>query len=730
MIKKLIISAFLWMALMSLYSTKIGYAISGGGARGFAHIGMLKVLEANGIKPDYISGTSIGAYIGALYAMGYQATEIESMTVGINWDSVFSDDWKREELFIGQKRWAPYGNAFFRLDQAWTPQLPQAVITGNRINLQLFGMFAPASRITDFQKLPIPFSCVATDLITGEIKEFRSGSLMQGVRASMSVPSVLQPFPLKNQLYIDGGISQNLPGKQVKAMGADFVIGLKVNSTLRKLHQLPGLIQVLDQTINIGMISRMNEELDYCDYIFSPDLSGFSVMDFAKAKAIIATGEQYAKEHITELSAALKVKPAADSSTYITHHSKIVIDTPSPLPQIAKVRFHRIHTEGNVYLSSAKLREYIGIQTERDYTIPQIKNHFQTTWNSQLFDIIYPLIVPDENGYMLVIVVKERERKYLSLNFAYDKENEFMAGAVLSLHNYILKNSHLFAELQLGGKRELNIDLVKNFGEAYGIYYRLFPYINEKRIYFYNDTHDKISSARSLEQGMTTGIGIYARKTIVLEGYSFVYNNRLYKEIALVEQTEQAQTVSGIGVKLYHESTDDYVFPMQGIKAMVKASFARKDVFSDETVNKLLADINIYHRFADDLSVYAGMQYGSHLKQNLSNPIDPFYLGGLDCFAGYPKYEKSAPFYKLIQAGFTVSPYKRFFFSTRFQALNYADNDIWNSQQGFILGSVMEAGVNSILGPVRLSAAVTEDRPVSLYLNVGFTNDIFHFSRR
>jgi NTE family protein len=590
-------------------------------------------------------------------------------------------------------------------------------------------MFAPASRITDFQKLPIPFSCVATDLVTGEIKEFRSGSLMQGVRASMSVPSVLQPFPLKNKLYIDGGISQNLPGKQVKAMGADFVIGLKVTSSLRQLEKLPGLIQVLDQTINIGMISRMNEELDYCDFILSPDLSSFSVMDFTKAKAIIATGEQYAREHITELSAILGKKASGSKQDSL----KLIIPNTvisKALPPITKVRFHRIQTSGNVYLSSAKLREYIGIETERDYTILQIKNHFQTTWNSQLFDIIYPLIVPDEAGYMLVIVVKERERKYLSLNFAYDKENEFMAGAVLSLHNYILKNSHLFAELQLGGKRELNIDLVKNFGDAYGIYYRLFPYINEKRIYFYNESHDKISSARSLEEGLTSGIGIYARKSIVLEGYGFAYKNTLYKEIALTELLSKAQTVSGIGVKLYHESTDDYTFPMHGVKAMIKASFAREDLLSDETVNKLLADVNIYHRFANDLSIFAGMQYGSHFKQNLSNPIDPFYLGGLDCFAAYPKYEKSAPFYKLIQAGVTISPYKRFFFSTRFQALNYANNDIWNSQQGFILGSVLEAGVNSILGPVRLSAAVTDDRPVALYLNIGFTNDIFHFSRR
>jgi predicted acylesterase/phospholipase RssA len=719
MLKKFILGCLALILLTPLLATKVGYAISGGGARGFAHIGMLKVLEENGIHPDYISGTSIGAYIGALYAMGYNAAQIESLTTIIDWNEIFSDKWKREELYIGQKRWAPIGNAFFRMDSSWSPQLPQAVLIGNRINLQLFKLFASASPVVNFSHFPIPFSCVATDLVTGQLTEFSSGSLMQGVRASMSVPSVLQPFPLKDKLYIDGGISQNLPGKQVKAMGADFVIGLKVNSTLKQPNQLQGIIQILDQTINIGMTTRVNDELAYCDYILNPDLSDYSTTDFSDIRDIIAIGEQYARDHIDE------IKVLATKLDGIPHQNKVI----QPIAPLKTVSFNKIVVEGNQNLSDAKVREYLGLNTDTQYSVSTIANRFQQAWNSQLFDIIYPLLVPDDHSYMLVAVVKERERKYLSLNFSYDNDNEFVAGTVLSLHNFYMRNSHIFAEVKLGGKHELNIDLVKNFGEAYGIYYRLFPYINEKRIYFY-DQHDKINSARSLERGITTGIGMYARKSIVVEGYGFSYQNRLYKEIALSDTLEKSIMVSGIGAKLYHESTDDYIFPMQGIKAMLKASFARKDVMSDETINKILADVSLYRRLANDLSAYMGLQYGSHFKESFQSNFDPFYLGGIDCFTGFARYEKSAPFYKLFQIGLVLSPYKNIFVSTKFQALNYADNDIWDSNHSYIMGGVAELGISTVIGPVRLVSAIAEDSPVKLFINVGFTNDMFHFSRR
>jgi len=719
MYHKTLLIALLLIAFSAAAAVKVGYALSGGGARGFAHIGMLKVLEENGIRPDYISGTSIGALIGGLYAIGYNATQIESIFVSTDWDNMYSDNWKRDELYIGQKRWAPYGNAFFRLDERWTPQLPQSVIIGNRINLELFRLFSPAYSISDFSQLPIPFTCVATDLVSGKLTAFNSGSLMQGIRASMSIPSILQPFPLNKTLYIDGGISQNLPGKQVKDMGAEYVIGLKVNSSLRTANQLQGIIHVLDQTVNIGITSKVNDELSYCDYIFEPKLEEFSATSFKNVKDIIKAGEAYAREHLEDIKLL-----ARDCGVNENISSDLL------LPVVTKVSFTQISIEGNTNLSSAKIREYLNLETNHIYSPSKIIEHFHQAWNSQLFDIIYPVLEPVGNGFMMKVIVKERERKYLAMNFSYNREDEFVAGAVLSLQNYYMKNSHLFAEVKIAGKHELNIDFVKNFGDTYGIYYRLFPYINEKKIYFYNDDHDIITSARSLEYGLTSGIGIFARKTLVLEGYGYSYRTNLYREIAISDTLEKSVTISGIGFKAYHESLDDYIFPKNGLRAMIKTSFAREDILSEETSNKLTMDCKLYRPLSKNASALLGIQYGSHFNGNNQSSFDPFYLGGLDNFAGFPYYEKSAPFYKFFQTGIVLNPVSSFFITTKLQALNYASSDVLNDQKKFIFGGILELGLKTPLGPVRVAGAISENNVMQYYLEVGYTNDIFHFSRR
>lgn len=719
MTNKIALSIFLLIALCSLNSITIGYALSGGGARGFAHIGMLKVMEEVGIKPDYISGTSIGALIGGLYAMGYSAAEMESLFIKWDWRSSFNDDWIREELYIGQKRWAPYGNAYFRLDEKWRPQLPQSVIVGNKVNLDLFQLFAPSSSVNDFADLPIPFTSVATDLLTGELAAFSSGSLMQGIRASMSIPSILQPFPLNNTLYIDGGISQNLPGIQVKEMGADFVIGFKANTALREEADLRGLIHVLDQTINIGITHRLNEQLSICDMILEPDLTDFSTTSFNNIDRIIQTGEMYARQNLDLLL------DLADSLN-ITEQRKSV----RPLKQQKHYKIDRIAVYGNENIASSKIREYLGLHSNAVYTIDDIVSAVNRAWNSQLFEMIYPVLKKDNVDYVLNIYIKERERKYLAMNFSYDSDNALIAGAVLSLHNYFLKNSHVLTEVKLGGKYELNIDMVKNFGEDYGIYYRLFPYLDEKRIYFYNDDHNRINSARSLEYGLVSGIGLFARKAIVIEGYTYSYATRLYREISEVDFSGKTRSISGLGLKAYHESLDDFVFPVRGMQAFGKLAYARDNLLSEENVSKLKLDYKIYRPFAKQMSMFLGVQMGSHFMKSDQNSLDPFYLGGLDCFAGIQLYEKSAPHYRLVQAGLVANPLDSFFVTAKIQSLNYSDDSVLFNKDDLYTGAVLELGLKTYLGPVKLAAAITEGRSVQFYFSLGYVSDIFHFSRR
>jgi NTE family protein len=702
-----------------LPSLKIGYALSGGGARGFAHIGMLKVMEEAGLRPDYISGTSIGALIGGLYAMGYSAVEIESLFINTNWNSLFNDGYQRKDLYMGQKRWTPYGNASFRLDDSWKLQLPESVISGNKINLELFRIFSPASTVRDFNRLPIPFSAVTTDLISGKQQIFTSGSMMQGIRASMSIPSLMKPFSLNNTLYIDGGISQNLPGNQVKMMGADYVIGMKVNSTLRTEDRLNNIVDVLDQTINIGIINRVNEQISDCDLILEPELEEFSATGFKNIKPIIEAGEVYARSMMSRL------KALSDS---LSNEKKSTIN--ERVPDLNRFKFMRIAVYGNNHLSAQVIRDYTGLHNNTYYTVSEIIQGIMQAWNSQLFDTIYPILEHEDSGFILNLYVQEKERKHLLPNLTYDLDNDFVMGIVLSLQNYLMKNSTFLSELKLGGKNELSIDFVKNFGQAYGVYYRIFPYIQEKRMYFYNDDHQKINSVRSLEYGLNTGVGVFVPHSIIIEGYSYMYKNNLYREVAVSDTIENSTSVSGIGIKIYHESLDDYTFPSNGSKILAKLIMSQKGIISDQSIKRIKLEYAIYYPHNRKFSTQLGVNLGSHFQYKANTGSEPFFLGGLDNFAGLPLYEKSSSFFELIQAGIVYKPWKSWFINLKLQALNYTDKKTLFPENGFEVGSVFEIGYKSFLGPVKAALAVSENYPLQLHLAVGYNNDLFNFSRR
>jgi NTE family protein len=375
---KVLIAVILLFAVNGMLSAKkLGYALSGGGARGFAHIGVLKVLEEEGIKPDYIAGSSIGAFIGAFYAMGYSAAEIEQICMGLDWDYLTQDIHFREDLYIGQKRWSPYGNAVFELSDSWIPRLPSSVYVGNRINLALFQLFAAASQVASFDDLPIPFACNATNLLTGEAQNFRNGSLMQALRASMSIPSLVKPFWIEDKVFIDGGVSQNLPGELLHEMGADTVIGLKVNSTLRTNDNLNNLIEVLDQTINIGITRKLNDHLDCIDLLLEPELNSFTARDYRDIAAIIAAGEKSTRENIEAIRAYKKT---------LTETTETKITSPKQFYRaLDSFYIVSIPVHGNQFQSKAKVREYTGLHPGKTYTTKEIFEACQKAWNSQAF---------------------------------------------------------------------------------------------------------------------------------------------------------------------------------------------------------------------------------------------------------------------------------------------------------------------------------------------------------
>nr|MBC8385521.1 patatin-like phospholipase family protein [Candidatus Cloacimonadota bacterium] len=622
--------AFLFLILFPVTifcRQSIGLALSGGGARGLAHIGVLKEIDRSGIQIDYISGTSTGAIIGGLYAMGYSGLEIEKIFKEFQWQEILNEKIHRENISIGLKRWKPYANYNFDLDENFLPQLPQAFLSGNNLINKLFELTFPVEHIENFDDLKIPFRCVATNILNGEMKVFSSGSLHEAMRASMSFPSILQPFEIDDEYFVDGGISANLPSKALLEMGAELIIGVQTSSQLKTISELQSMIDVLDQTVSLNIIKNINSSAEICDFLIKPDLENVTKFDFSRQAEIITAGEISAKEILSEFADKIEKIRSSDKN----HLQE-------------KISFAKIYTSGNKYLSNAKIKEFVGLKENTPYSKSEIIKAFDNAYNSALFNFIYPDIVLQNSEYQLRIAVREKNRKLLGFNLSYNENNEIVSGLTLELNNYLQKNSKLLFNIQIGDRHELNLDYVKNFGRHWGVYFRLFPYLSEFKLISYNEDHEKMNSVKSLEIGSTFGIGFFAQQLLALELFGYSFRTNLYRDVAEFENRNFQAT--GYGIKMYHENLDDYVFPMKGSQALLKFSTAERVFFSDEGFRKFYTKFKFLLPFGKNISLKYQFEYGSYFN-NFSVDFDPFYIGGLDSFLGLHVHEKSAPIYKI-----------------------------------------------------------------------------------
>ena len=284
------------LSALSSERPKVGLVLSGGGARGFAHIGVLKMLDSLEIPVDYIAGTSMGGIIGALYATGYSGTEIEDIVMRTDWNEIFTDQPPRNNLPYLQKKDDGRYQFEFGLE-GLIPRPPSGLIYGQKISLLFSSLTFPFESITDFDKLPVPFRCVAVNIETGGEVILKKGSLAKAMRSTMAIPSAFSPVEWGDSLLVDGGMVNNMPVDVVKDMGADLVIAVDVGVPLMKRENLNSALKVLMQSIAMLGIERWKKNRQLTDIYINPDLNEFGVADFSKAKVahIIQRGNNAAE---------------------------------------------------------------------------------------------------------------------------------------------------------------------------------------------------------------------------------------------------------------------------------------------------------------------------------------------------------------------------------------------------------------------------------------------------
>jgi len=297
---------------------RIGLVLSGGGARGFAHVGVLKMLDSLDIPIDCITGTSMGGIVGALYAIGYRGLDLEVLAIRSDWMEIFTDRPPRSMLPYLQKMETGRYQLEFGL-KGFKPVAPSGLIFGQNIALLFSSLTFPYEQISDFDRLPIPFRCVASDLITGERVVLKSGSLSKAMRSTMAIPTVFSAVDWGDSLLVDGGLLDNLPVDVVKEMGADVVIAVDVGYPLRERTQINSAIAVMEQSMAMLGIERRKENMHRVDIFIRPDLTGFTVADFNgdKIRKILERGDQAAgqnKHSLVDLKERLGLTRGKDST--------------------------------------------------------------------------------------------------------------------------------------------------------------------------------------------------------------------------------------------------------------------------------------------------------------------------------------------------------------------------------------------------------------------------------
>src|SRR6188508_435993 len=293
---------------------RIGLVLSGGGARGAAHIGVLKVLEENRVPIDAIAGTSMGAVVGGLYASGLSAADIERVMTSVDWQDAFRDRPARKDLNFRRKLEDQNFLVKFPLGlKGRRFRLPRGLVQGQKLTQLLRGLTLPVAQVQDFDDLAIPFRAVATDIVTGDRVVLDHGDLTTAMRASLSAPGVFAPVEIDGRLLVDGGLSSNLPVDVAREMGVDVLIVVDCGFPLLERNKLDSVATVTNQMLAILIRHNASEQrktLGERDVIIDPALGDFSSLDFSDHEKAMNIGEQAARGAEARL-AALGV-PAAE----------------------------------------------------------------------------------------------------------------------------------------------------------------------------------------------------------------------------------------------------------------------------------------------------------------------------------------------------------------------------------------------------------------------------------
>ncbi|MCE7925495.1 MAG: hypothetical protein DYG98_20775 [Haliscomenobacteraceae bacterium CHB4] len=741
--RKIILTALFFLILVSLYSQapatrpKIGLTLSGGGAKGLAHIGILKAIDSAGLKIDYLSGTSMGSIVGGLYALGYSSDSIEKMARQFDWETLLTNKTSLRAMIMEEKE--EYGKYALELQLTGKGfQLPTGVLEGEEMWLKLNEMFAPAYNIRDFNQLPVPFRCIGTDVSTGNAVVLDHGNLVSAIRASMAIPSVFTAVEIDSCVLVDGGVVRNFPVSDVRDMGADFVIGSSVSGGLLPPEKLTDAASILMQVIFLPDGLQYQEQVKWCDIYIEHPMDNYSAASFGKSGEIIELGIEQGRllyprlKHLADSLDALYGKPDLKQRR---------------LPEADSVFISAYEVRGLQRTDEEYFTKMMGFVPGRYYDVTRLSNRVRNVFGTRYYNRVLYSLEPLPDGTVKVIFdVDENALTQAKLALHYNTFSSATLVANLTTRNLFLPASRSLVTMALSENFRLRGEHLQQFGKnnrlafAGGIQFETFGFTNFQKF------TPKGSQRQTFFKGEVKMQFSTERKWSLGSGWRYEWVN--YRpSIESPFDLKGDNTLQSVFGFLLFNSLDASFFPNQGFKMAAELGY----LYGQQPILTLRLDgepfanpdsigirKNNFPRivFSGDwykpLSRRATLLLQGQIGLNFNYEqiiLNDFAVGGLTrqfrnqiTFAGLQEATFYTPAVAASMLGLRYEVINNLYCTLRVDGLahNFISRRAGMRIPEFLSGSALTVAYNTPIGPLELSAMYSPDLgKVGTYINFG-----------
>ncbi|MDX2428068.1 MAG: patatin-like phospholipase family protein [Xanthomonadales bacterium] len=698
---------------------KIGLVLGGGGARGYAHVGVLKKLEEMRIPYDYIAGTSMGSIVGGFLATGMESEELAQVVRDADWDDLFKDKTPREDLPFRRKADDDLGLYGPKLGIGKDSSLlPKGVVSGQKVIFMFESVSSQRVNTTDFDQLPIPYRAIATDIVTGKMVVIGTGELSMAMRASMSVPAVFDPVQLDDALLVDGGLVRNLPVDVARDMGADVVIAVDVGTKLAGKDEINNALAIVYQMTGLLTVSNTNRQLETLgegDVLITPDIGDkIGSADFGKLDEAIPLG--YAA---TEAMQDQLQKYSLSESAYLAWRQQIENCVEGP-PQI-----HFVNLDNQSRFSDAVISKLITIKPGQILDLDQLDYDLRQIYGLGFIRQARYSIIERDGLQGIKITVQQDERGNQFIETGLDLSFT-TRGTAFNLRGGYLntglddRGSEFRAMLQIGESPGIFLEYFRPLDDRLRYSFEPSTYYFRRPLYVYDSRGDAVAEINLDEYGGALALGReFGRHAKFTAGYAR-YAGKVKISVGNPEVEPFSFNGGELFAELKYDRLDNRYLPTKGVYSTLKYTDSIKSLGADNSFDQL--EFTIFGSHTRGFHNFAwGGQYNTSLDDNV--PIYGLYTGGgFFNMSGYEPNSLVGPHFGSVLAGYRYQVAKSGllpgYVGMTLEYGNAVEDRSEIFSDGLINGSVY-LGYKTPVGPLYLGIGWSEDRSAIYFLRLG-----------